>query len=167
MFRVPCSTVASITLQLYIKNIAINLWETGCPLRTVHLNRNAYYAWEDNKRIGVHITDSRYLNRYTPFLDVTLWLSLLCVWQSFCIILRLNESKMPFAGLARHFGKKNTGITGESSRKYWRLFSKIKATVRGIWMNLNGKYKKKVVKNSTLRPYLAKDFRKLISFVLI
>ncbi len=39
----------------------------------VHLNWNAYYAWADNKRIGVPIRDRKYLNRCTPFLDVSLW----------------------------------------------------------------------------------------------
>ena len=43
------------------------------PLRTVHLNRNAYYGWAD-KRIGVCIRDRKYLNRCTPFLiNVSLW----------------------------------------------------------------------------------------------
>ncbi len=39
----------------------------------VHLHRNAYYAWANNKRMGVHIQDRIYLNRCTPFLDVSLW----------------------------------------------------------------------------------------------
>ncbi len=35
--------------------------------------------------------------------------------------------------------------------------------LRGIWMNLKGKYKKKVFKGSTFRPYWANYFSKLIS----
>ncbi len=38
----------------------------------VHLNRNAYYAGANNKRIGVRIQDLN-INRCTPFLDVSLW----------------------------------------------------------------------------------------------
>ena len=38
------------------------------------LNRNAYYAWANNRRIGVCIQDRIYLNRCTPFLDVSLWI---------------------------------------------------------------------------------------------
>ncbi len=47
-------------------------WEvyqrTNCNLQT-----KCIYAWANNKRIGVRIQDRKYLNRCTPFLDVSLW----------------------------------------------------------------------------------------------
>ncbi len=41
---------------------------------TVPWEENAYYARANNKRIGVRIQDRIYLNRCTPFLDVSLWI---------------------------------------------------------------------------------------------
>ncbi len=32
----------SITLQLYSKYVAIDPWETGCPLRTIHLEKKCF-----------------------------------------------------------------------------------------------------------------------------
>ncbi len=55
----------------------------------VHLNRNVYYAWENNKRIGVRIQDSIYLNRCTPFLNVSLWVS-----HCTCFSLRSTWTRM-------------------------------------------------------------------------
>ncbi len=60
----------------------------------VHLNRNAYYAWTDNKRIGVHIRDRKYLNSCTPLFGVSL-----CEVQP-----PLNTNKMK-DWKARFFGK--------------------------------------------------------------
>ncbi len=64
-----CSCIYAFRLKIVIRLACVH-----CGVRIeVHLNKNTYYAWAHNKRVGAHIEERKYLFWCTPFWCVNLW----------------------------------------------------------------------------------------------
>ncbi len=73
---VVCSCIYTFCLEIAIRPAA------HCGLRIeVHLNRNTYYAWAHNKRIGVRIEERKYLHWCTPFWCVNVCIGICSIFH--------------------------------------------------------------------------------------